>query len=160
MSRIRNASETIPSAALVHEPQSKSSAHTILQPSGWPRPKGYSNGLLAEGRIIVTGGVIGWDRDGVIPPTFVGQAKQLFQNIAAILAEAGAGPEHLVRLTWYVTDIDEYLAEPKELGAAYRSVFGRNFPAMATVQVMRLIEPAAKIEIEAMAVLPVSADQR
>ncbi len=103
---------------------------------------------------MVTGGVVGWDEGGVFPSTFVAQARQAFRNIAAILAEAGAGPEHLVRLTWYVTDIDEYLAEPRLLGDAYRDVFGRNFPAMATVGVSRLVEPAAKLEIEATAVLP------
>jgi enamine deaminase RidA (YjgF/YER057c/UK114 family) len=128
--------------------------HRVLQPAGWPRPKGYSNGILAEGRLVVTGGIVGWNAQGVFPDTFLGQARQVFENIAAILAEAGAGPEHLVRLTWYVTDIDEYLAAPRELGAAYRDVFGRNFPAMATVQVVRLVEPAARVEIEATAVLP------
>jgi enamine deaminase RidA (YjgF/YER057c/UK114 family) len=128
--------------------------HAILQPPGWPRPKGYSNGLMAEGRLVVTGGIVGWDEEGRFPAGFVDQARLCFRNIAAILAEAGAGPEHLVRLTWYVVDIEEYLADPKGLGAAYREVFGRSFPAMATVQVVRLVERAAKIEIEATAVLP------
>ena len=130
--------------------------HTVLQPDGWPRPKGYANGMLAEGRFLVTGGVIGWDTEGRLPSTFVGQARQCFQNIAEILRAGGAGPEHLVRLTWYVTDIDEYSAHPKELGEAYRAVLGRNFPAMATVQVARLVEFSAKVEIEATAVLPVA----
>jgi enamine deaminase RidA (YjgF/YER057c/UK114 family) len=130
------------------------SPHQILQPAGWPRPRGYSNGLMAEGRIVVTGGIVGWDVEGRFPDGFVEQAHQCFLNIAAILAEAGAGPEHLVRLTWYVTDIEEYLADAKALGQAYRGVFGRSFPAMATVQVVRLVERAAKIEIEATAVLP------
>lgn len=132
------------------------SPHQVLQPAGWPRPKGYSNGIAAEGRFVVTGGVVGWDEAGRFPPAFVDQARQAFENIRAILAEAGAGPEHLVRLTWYVTDMDEYLADPRGLGAAYRDVFGRNFPAMAAVQVVRLVEPAAKIEIEATAVLPLA----
>ena len=131
--------------------------HRVLQPANWPRPRGYSNGMEAEGRIVVTGGVVGWDAAGRFPDTFVEQARQTFENIAAILGEAGAGPEHLVRLTWYVTDIEEYLAAPRELGAAYRAVFGRSFPAMATVQVVRLVEKAAKIEIEATAVLPARA---
>lgn len=126
----------------------------VLQPAGWPRPKGYANGVAAQGRLVLTGGVVGWDEREVFPEDFVAQAHQCFRNIRAILAEAGAGPEHLVRLTWYVTDIEEYLAHPRELGAAYRDVFGRNFPAMATVQVIRLVEKAAKIEIEATAVLP------
>ena len=129
-------------------------AHQVLHPTGWPRPRGYSNGIMAEGRIVVTGGVVGWTVAGHFPDSFVAQAQQTFENIAAILAEAGAGPEHLVRLTWYVTDMDEYLASPRDLGTAYRAVFGRNFPAMAAVQVVRLVEPAAKLEIEATAVLP------
>ncbi len=128
--------------------------HTILQPAGWPRPKGYAYGVSAEGRLVVTGGVVGWDRDGRFPDGFVEQAGQAFANIAAILAEAGAGPAHLVRLTWYVTDMDEYLSCAKDLGAAYRAAFGRSFPAMAAVQVVRLAERAAKVEIEATAVVP------
>ncbi len=130
------------------------SPHVVLQPPGWPRPRGYANGLMAAaGRLVVTGGVVGWLPDGSFPQTFIAQARQCFENIAAILKEAGAGPEHLVRLTWYVTDVDEYLSHPKELGAAYREVFGRHFPAMATVQVTRLVEYAAKLEIEATAVI-------
>ena len=135
-----------------------SPAHVVLQPDGWPRPKGYSNGILAEGRLVVTGGVVGWDSEGRFPPTFLEQARLAFENVAAILAEAEAGPEHLVRLTWYVTDMEEYLADPRGLGAAYRGVFGRNFPAMAAVQVVRLAERAARIEIEATAVLPLTRD--
>ena len=135
-------------------PEAGGPVHQVLQPGGWPRPKGYANGVLAEGRLVVTGGVVGWDADEVFPPTFVAQARQVFVNIAAILAEAGAGPEHLVRLTWYVTDIEEYLAAAPAVGEAYRAVFGRHFPAMAAVQVVRLVEKAAKIEIEATAVLP------
>ena len=131
-------------------------AHEVLQPPGWPRPKGYANGVVAEGRFVVTGGIVGWDEEGRFPPDFLGQAAQCFRNIAAVLAEAGAGPEHLVRLTWYVTDIDEYMADAKGLGRAYRDVFGRSFPAMATVQVVRLVEKAAKIEIEATAILPLA----
>jgi enamine deaminase RidA (YjgF/YER057c/UK114 family) len=133
---------------------SRPAAHKILQPAGWPRPIGYSNGILAEGTMVVTGGVVGWDTERRFPSGFTAQARQVFQNIAAILAEAEAGPQHLVRLTWYVLDIDEYRACAKELGAAYREIFGRNFPAMATVQVMRLVEPEARLEIEATAVVP------
>ncbi len=129
----------------------------VLQPPHWPKPRGYANGMAGEGRIVVTGGVVGWDANGVFPDDFVGQARKTFENIAEILAEAGAGPEHLVRLTWYVTDIDAYLADPKGLGAAYRDVFGRNFPAMACVEVVRLVEPKAMIEIEATAILPADA---
>ena len=126
----------------------------ILQPCGWPAPKGYANGMAAEGRLVVTGGVIGWDSQGDLPSDFVAQVRQVLNNIAAILAEAGAGPEHLVRLTWYVVDIDEYLANLKRLGQVYRDLFGAHYPAMALVQVVRLVEKAARVEIEATAVVP------
>ncbi|MEY9127522.1 enamine deaminase RidA (YjgF/YER057c/UK114 family) [Bradyrhizobium yuanmingense] len=126
----------------------------ILQPSGWPLPKGYANGMAAEGRIVVTGGVIGWDAEERLADGFVAQVRQTLDNIAAILAEAGARPEHLVRLTWYVVDMDEYLANLKELGKIYRDVFGTHYPAMALVQVVRLVEKAARVEIEATAVIP------
>jgi enamine deaminase RidA (YjgF/YER057c/UK114 family) len=126
----------------------------ILQPSGWPIPKGYANGMSAEGRLVVTGGVIGWDAHGHLPADFVGQARQTLRNIAAILAEGDARPEHLVRLTWYVVDMDEYLASLKALGRIYREIFGAHYPAMALVQVVRLVEKAAKVEIEATAVVP------
>ena len=130
------------------------SATQILQPSGWPVPKGYANGMAAEGRIVVTGGVIGWDAEERLADGFVAQVHQALSNIAAILAEAGARPEHLVRLTWYVVDIDEYLANLKELGKAYRAIFGAHYPAMALLQVVRLVEKAARVEIEATAVIP------
>ncbi len=126
----------------------------ILQPSGWPVPKGYANGMAAEGRIVVTGGVIGWDEEERLAEGFVAQVRQTLGNIAAILADAGARPEHLVRLTWYVVDMDEYLANLKELGRVYRDVFGAHYPAMALVQVVRLVEKAARVEIEATAVIP------
>ena len=126
----------------------------VLQPSGWPMPKGYSNGMMAEGRIVVTGGVIGWDERQRLQDDFAGQVGQALRNIAAILKEGGAGPEHLVRLTWYVVDIEEYLANLKALGAIYREVFGGHYPAMALVQVVRLVEKAARVEIEATAVMP------
>lgn len=126
----------------------------VLQPSGWPMPKGYANGMAAEGRIVVTGGVIGWDADERLADGFVAQVQQTLRNIAAILNEAGARPEHLVRLTWYVVDMDEYLANLKELGRIYRAVFGTHYPAMALVQVVRLVEKAARVEIEATAVIP------
>jgi enamine deaminase RidA (YjgF/YER057c/UK114 family) len=127
---------------------------TVLQPPGWPRPKGYANGMVAEGRVVVTGGVVGWNEQGVFADGLVAQAAQVFANIRAILAEAGAGPEHLIRLTWYVVDIEEYSANLKDIGQSYRTVFGAHYPAMAVVQVVRLVEPAARIEIEATAVLP------
>ncbi|WP_256808994.1 RidA family protein [Bradyrhizobium sp. Bra64] len=126
----------------------------VLQPSGWPLPKGYANGMAAEGRIVVTGGVIGWDAQERLADGFVAQVRQTLSNIAAILAEAGARPEHLVRLTWYVVDMDEYLTNLKELGKVYRAIFGAHYPAMALLQVMRLVEKAARVEIEATAVIP------
>jgi enamine deaminase RidA (YjgF/YER057c/UK114 family) len=132
----------------------KSGALQVLQPSGWPAPKGYANGMAADGRLVVTGGVIGWDSDERLADGFVAQVRQALENIAAILSEAGAKPEHLVRLTWYVVDMDEYLANLKALGQLYRDVFGAHYPAMALVQVVRLVEKAARVEIEATAVVP------
>lgn len=126
----------------------------LLQPSGWPMPKGYANGIAADGRIVVTGGVIGWDAEEHLADGFVAQVRQTLSNIAEILAEAGARPEHLVRLTWYVVDMDEYLSNLKELGKIYRTIFGAHYPAMALVQVVRLVEKAARVEIEATAVIP------
>ena len=127
----------------------------FLQPEGWKPAKGYANGVQARGEIVVTGGLVGWNKDQVWETDdFVGQCEQTFQNIIAVLAEAGAGPEHLVRLTWYVTDKREYLANLPGLGEAYRRVIGRHFPAMAVVQVVALIEDRAKVEIEATAIIP------
>ncbi len=126
----------------------------VLNPKHWPVPKGYANGMMAEGRVLVTGGIVGWDEHGVFADGFVAQARQVFENICAILAEGGAEPRHLVRLTWYVVDIEEYLANLRELGRAYREVFGPHYPAMALVQVVRLVEKSARLEIEATAVLP------
>ena len=125
-----------------------------LNPQGWPRPKGYANGMAAQGRVVLTGGVVGWDETGTFPQGFVAQAAQCFANIRAILAEGGAEPRHLVRLTWYVTDVEAYLADPKGLGEAYRSVFGRHYPTMAVVEVTRLVERSALLEIEATAIVP------
>ena len=130
---------------------------TILQPPGWPKPRGYSNGMMAEGRVVVTGGVVGWDTEGNFPDSFADQARQTFSNIRAILGEGGAEPHHIVRLTWYVTDVEEYLAAGKDLGRAYRETIGSHYPAMAVVQVVRLVETKAKVEIEATAVVPGSA---
>jgi enamine deaminase RidA (YjgF/YER057c/UK114 family) len=126
----------------------------VLQPSGWPMPKGYANGMAADGRLVVTGGVIGWDHHGDLPDGFVAQVRQTLSNISAILAEGGARPEHLVRLTWYVVDMEEYLSNLKAIGQSYRDIFGAHYPAMALVQVVRLVEQAARVEIEATAVVP------
>jgi enamine deaminase RidA (YjgF/YER057c/UK114 family) len=128
--------------------------HRSLLPEGWPRPKGYSNGISAEGRTVFVGGQIGWDTQGRFPPGFVAQARQALSNIKAVLAAGDAGPEHLVRLTWFVVDMDEYVADLRALGAAYREVMGAHYPAMSLVQVVRLVEPEARVEIEATAVAP------
>ena len=138
----------------VAKDETSSGRPQILQPSGWPAPKGYANGMAADGRLVVTGGVIGWDSQGHLPGDFVAQVRQTLSNIAAILAEGGARPEHLVRLTWYVVDMEEYLANLKTLGQVYRDIFGAHYPAMALVQVVRLVEKAARVEIEATAVVP------
>jgi enamine deaminase RidA (YjgF/YER057c/UK114 family) len=125
-----------------------------LQPPGWPEPRGYANGVLAEGRLVFVGGQIGWDSTGAFASDLVGQVRQTLLNIVAVLAEADAKPEHVTRLTWYITDREDYLARQKEIGAAYRDVMGRHFPAMAVVQVVALVEAQARVEIEATAVLP------
>jgi enamine deaminase RidA (YjgF/YER057c/UK114 family) len=127
---------------------------TALQPPGWPAPRGYSNGMMGRGRVVLVGGQIGWDAQGRFAEGFVPQVRQALENILAVLREAGAGPEHVGRLTWYVVDMAEYRASLAALGPVYRAVMGRNFPAMALVQVVALVEPAARVEIEATAVLP------
>jgi len=125
-----------------------------LLPAGWPRPKGYSNGISATGRTIFTAGVIGWDeREMIVSHRLEAQFAQALRNILAILAEDGAGPEHIVRLTVYITDIQEYLTLRDELAPIWKSIMGTNYPAMALVEVVRLVEHAAKVEIEATAVV-------
>lgn len=125
-----------------------------LVPPAWPRPVGYANGMTAKGRIIVTAGLVGWDTMGNFPDGLVAQARQLFSNMLAVLAEGGAGPEHIVRLTWYLVDLDEYRAAQRELGRVYREIIGQHYPAMAVVQVVGLLEKKARLEIEATAVVP------
>jgi len=129
--------------------------HTILQPEGWAKPIGYANGMAASGRLVFIGGQVGWTGECKFETDdFVGQVRQTLQNIVAILAEASGKPEHITSMTWYFTDKAEYLANLKGLGQAYREVIGRHFPAMAAVQVVALVEDRAKIEIQAMAVVP------
>ncbi len=131
------------------------SPHTILDPAGWKPARGYANGVAATGRTLYLGGTVGWDgQQQFVSDDFVAQARQCLQNIVDVLAEGGAAPEHLVRLTWYITDRDEYLARLRDLGAAYRDVIGTHYPAMAMVQVVALMEARAKVEIEATAVVP------
>ena len=126
-----------------------------LCPPGWPRPKGYSNAVAVRGRVIFTAGVIGWDEhERFVETTLAGQFAQTLRNILAIIAEGGAGPAHLVRMTCYVTSIDAYTAGLAEIGAAWKAIVGAHYPAMALVEVVRLVEPRALVEIEAMAVVP------
>ena len=126
-----------------------------LLPPGWPRPKGYSNGISEHGRLIVTAGVIGWDeQERFVSNTLAGQFAQVLRNILAIIGQDGAGPEHIVRMTAYVTDLDAYRASLADIGAAWKEIIGKHYPAMALVEVKRLVEPEALIEIEATAVVP------
>ena len=126
-----------------------------LQPRGWPQPKGYSNGIVARGELVFVAGQVGWDSSEEIRSEGFGdQVHQALENVVAVLAEAGAGPEHISRMTWYVTDKREYLGALSEVGAAYRDVIGRHYPAMSVVEVSGLIEAGAKVEIEATAVVP------
>ena len=126
----------------------------ILHPPNWPRPRGYSNGISAKGRIVVTGGIVGWDKnENFVKQDIAGQAAQAFKNIVLILAEGGAKPENIVRMTWYITDKIGYINSQKLIGESYRKNFGKHFPAMAVVEVASLMEEEAKLEIEVMAIV-------
>ena len=125
-----------------------------LQPSGWMKPKGYANGIAAEGRLVFVAGQVGWDETGTFRThDFIGQVRQCLENTLAVLAEAGAGPEHVVRMTWYITDREEYLTNTESMGWVYRELMGRHFPTMTMVEVAALIESEAKVEIETTAVV-------
>lgn len=127
----------------------------FLQPPGWVRPRGYSNGVAATGKTVCVSGMIGWDSQGQFQTSdFAGQVRQALLNVVAVLAEADARPEHIVRMTWYVVDKKEYVASYKEIGQAYREIIGLHFPAMTAVQVVALVEDAAKVEIEVTAIVP------
>lgn len=127
----------------------------ILQPPGWARPRGYSNGIAASGRMVFVSGTVGWDADCQFQTDdFAGQVRQALQNIVAVLAEAGARPEHIARMTWYVVDKHEYMNAYKEIGQAYRDLIGKHYPAMTAVEVAGLMEPRARVEIEVTAVVP------
>jgi enamine deaminase RidA (YjgF/YER057c/UK114 family) len=129
--------------------------HKTLLPESWVRPKGYANGMSARGRIVLTGGLVGWNHEGIFEAKdLVGQFRQLIANTLAVLAADGAGPEHIVRMTWYVVDRDEYVDNLAGIGAVYRELIGKNFPAMAVVQVVALVEQEARIEIETTAIVP------
>jgi len=126
----------------------------LLQPRAWPRPRGYANGIAATGETVFLAGQIGWDAQGRFASDLAGQVGQALSNIVALLAEAGAEPQHLVRLTWFVTDLAAYRAQQTAIGAEYRRVIGRHFPTMSVIGVSQLVELAALVEIEATAVLP------
>ena len=127
----------------------------LLQPPEWLAPKGYANGIAAHGTMVFVGGQIGWNgRQQFETDDFIAQTRQALLNVTAVLREANAGPEHMVRMTWYIIDRDEYVARLKELGAVYREIIGRNFPTMSCVEVSRLVEARAKVEIEVTAVVP------
>jgi enamine deaminase RidA (YjgF/YER057c/UK114 family) len=127
----------------------------ILQPPSWPKPKGYSNGILAEGKLVFVGGQIGWDETETFPSSaFVDQVRLALTNTLAVLEQAGASAEHIVRMTWFITDKQEYLDSVKNLGSVYREIMGKHYPAMSMVQVVALIEDEAKVEIETTAVIP------
>ena len=127
----------------------------IIQLPGWPKPKGYSNGIVAKGRLVFVAGQVGWNAQEKFETSdLAGQARQALKNIVAILAEAGAGPEHICRMDWFLGDVNEYNASLKELGAAYRDVIGKHYPVMTAVQVGGFVETGAKLEIEVTAVLP------
>jgi enamine deaminase RidA (YjgF/YER057c/UK114 family) len=127
----------------------------ILQPDGWRPPKGYSNGMTASGRFVFVSGQVGWNAQGAFESDdLIAQTRQALANIVAVLAAGGAGPEQVTSLTWYFTDKAEYVARQKEIGEAYRSVMGKHFPTMTAVQVSALVEPRAKVEIQAIAVIP------
>jgi enamine deaminase RidA (YjgF/YER057c/UK114 family) len=126
-----------------------------LQPPGWVRPKGYANGVVASGRTVFVSGMIGWDAHAkLVSEDFVGQARQALKNIVEVLSEAGGKPAHIVRMNWYVVDKNEYVGAYKQLGVIYREIIGRHYPAMTAVQVASLVEDAARVEIEATAVIP------
>ncbi|MDA0230674.1 MAG: RidA family protein [Proteobacteria bacterium] len=127
----------------------------ILQPPGWRRPGGYSNGVASEGRLVFVAGLVGWDENSEFQSDdFISQTAQTLRNTVAVLAEAGAGPEHVTRMTWYIVDKQEYVTRQREMGDVYREIMGRNFPAMAMVAVSALMDDRAKVEIETTAVVP------
>jgi len=126
---------------------------TVVQPPGWPAPRGYSNGIVGSGRMVMIGGQVGWDEHRRFPEGFVAQAAQALRNVMMVLRTAGGRAEHIARLTWYVVDVEEYRTSLSALGTVYRDVFGRWYPAMTMVQVGALVEREARVEIEAIAIL-------
>ncbi|OYU47588.1 MAG: enamine deaminase RidA [Rhizobiales bacterium PAR1] len=125
-----------------------------VQPEHWPQPRGYANGMKGRGTLLMTGGLVGWDAAGQFPEGLIAQVRQTLENIVAVLEAGSARPEHLMRMTWYVTNMDDYRSSLRDLGKVYREVLGKHFPAMALVQVVSLVEPKALVEIEATAMVP------
>lgn len=136
-----------------NEAKSNEALARAINPDGWPAPRGYANGMVAQGRVLVTGGLVGWNEEGVFAEGFLPQLQQTLSNIKAVVEAGGGRIEDIVRLTWYVTDVEAYRAGLKEMGPVYRAVMGRHFPAMAVVQVVALVEREALVEIEATAVI-------
>jgi enamine deaminase RidA (YjgF/YER057c/UK114 family) len=134
--------------------------HRTLQPEGWPAPRGYSNGVSATGRMVFTGGLVGWDETEQFPDSLAAQIRQTLANTLAVLAAGGAGPEHIVRMTWYIRSVEDYVASRREIGAIWRELIGAIYPPMAVVEVSRLVEPKALVEIETTAVVPENEDRR
>ena len=133
----------------------------ILQPPDWAEPKGYANGIRAQGELVFVAGQVGWDETGIFrAQDFVGQVRQCLENTLAVLSEAGAGPDHIVRMSWYITDREEYLSNLEGMGLAYRELMGRHFPTMTMVEVAALIESEAMVEVETTAVVPVESSER
>ena len=133
----------------------------ILQPPDWVEPKGYANGIRAQGELVFVAGQVGWDEAGTFrAQDFVGQVRQCLENTLAVLSEAGAGPNHIVRMSWYITDREEYLSNLEGMGLAYRELMGRHFPTMTMVEVAALIEPEAIVEVETTAVVPIEPSER
>lgn len=129
-------------------------ALTVLQPANWKTPKGYANGMMGRGAFVVTGGLIGWDEKEKLAEGFLPQVEQTLRNVVAVIQEAGGGPQHVARLTWYVRSIETYRDSLSELGPVYRKIMGRHYPAMALIEVSGLVEPKALVEIEATAIIP------
>lgn len=126
----------------------------LLQPEHWPRAKGYSHGIVAKGRMVFVSGMVGWNQQGQFASDFAGQVRQTLKNVVEVLSEAGAAPEHIVRMTWYVLDKNEYMSAFKEIGTMYREIIGRHYPAMTAIEVSALVEDQARVEIEVTAVVP------
>ncbi len=139
---------------------STKSTHRLLHPEGWPSPRGYSNGVTATGRMVFTGGLVGWDEHEQFQDGLAAQVRQTLANTLAVLAAGGAGPEHIVRMTWYVCSVDDYVKSRKEIGAIWRELIGAIYPPMAVVEITRLVEAKALVEIETTAVVPENEDRR